>query len=90
METAAIKSFRHSLFHEHMYRYYVKEEKFLPDPGFTPFYDAKFFETIRQYYLQESSNILNMSFKQWYTVLLEDRVLMNLQLGEKTKATNTS
>ena len=78
METAANKSFKHSLFHEHLYRFHVKGECSLPDPGFTPFYDAKFFEIIKVFYEQISSNVANMSLKQWYLVLLENKVLMSL------------
>ena len=40
LETAINPSFRHSLYHEMLFRYHVLDESSLPNPGFTPFYDA--------------------------------------------------
>ena len=77
LETAANPQFRHSLFHEILFRYHVQEEVSLPNPGFPPFYDSSFFETIRHYYLNSPLNIAKMSTKDWYRLLLEDNVLMS-------------
>ena len=46
------------------------------DPGLTNYYDQNFFNTIRHYYGKANVNIAMMSIKQWYTVLLNDNVLM--------------
>ena len=77
LETSINPNFRHSLFHEHLYRYHVMSEHSLPDPGFTPYYDREFFELIHHYKTSGSCNISTMSLKQWYVLLLEDKVLMS-------------
>ena len=77
LETVANPNFRHSLFHQFPYRYHVLGETDLPDPGYPPYYDQEFFETIRHYDQHSPLHIALMSIKQWYQVLLEDNVLMS-------------
>ena len=77
LETAINPSFRHNLFHETLFRYHVLDEVDLGDPGLPPYYDKQFFDTIRHYHETSPLNIAVMSTKQWYTVLMEDRVLMS-------------
>ena len=77
LETAANPTFRHHLYHEILYRFHVLGEVSLPDPGLPPYYDQQFFDTIRHYHQASPLNIAVMSIKQWYAVLLEDRVLMS-------------
>ena len=77
LETSIHPAFRHSLFHEHLYRYHVMGEHSLPDPGYTPYYNREFFNVICQYKNSTSMNIATMSIKQWYSTLLEDKVLMS-------------
>ena len=43
IQTAASPKFRNSLFHSWMFRFHVQGETNLPDPGYTPYYDQKFF-----------------------------------------------
>ena len=74
LETAINPNFRHSLYHEHLFRYHVMEEHSLPDPGFTPYYDRDFFNVIAFYKHSSTMNIATMSIKQWYLVLLKDKV----------------
>ena len=81
LETAANPKFRHSLYHEVLYRYHVLGEETLPSPGFPPYYDKEFFSTIKHYKDTCPLNISTMTIKQWYAVLLEDRVLMQ-QAGQ--------
>ena len=76
LETSAHPTFRHSLYHEVLYRYHVLGEDSLPNPGHPPYYDQAFFETIKHYKENCPLNIAVMSTKQWYQVLLEDEVLM--------------
>ena len=45
------------------------------NPGYTNYYDHNFFETIRYYFETGTHNISTMSIKQWYQVLLYDKVL---------------
>ena len=66
-----------------MFRYHVLCEHDLLDPGVTPYYDAGFFETLRLYHNNSPMNIAKMTIKQWYTVLMEDRLLMS-QATENT------
>ena len=77
LETSINPKFRHILFHEHLFRYHVMEEHCLPDPGFTPYYDRDFSNVIDHYKHSSTTNIATMTTKQWYLVLLEDKVLMN-------------
>ena len=67
IETAANPQFRHSLYHEILFRYHVLGEHTLPDPGLSPYYDKDFFATIRHYYLTCPMNINVMTIKQWYS-----------------------
>ena len=75
LETAANPMFRHSLYHEVLYRYHVLGETTLPNPGFPPYYDETFFFTIKHYFETSPLNINVMTTMQWYRVLLEDQVL---------------
>ena len=77
LETSVNPKFRHSLFHEHLYRYHVMGEQDLPNPGFTPYYDKEFFRLITHYKTHGTLDIATMTIKQWYTVLLEDKLLMS-------------
>ena len=77
LETASNPKFRHSLLHEVLFRYHVLGETCLPNPGFLPYYDQNFFNTIKHYQDTCPLNISVMTTKQWYRVLLEDRVLMH-------------
>ena len=76
LETAAHPAFRHSLYHEILFRYHVLSEDSLANPGFPPYYDSEFFKTIKHYHETSPLNITVMTTKQWYKVLLEDQVLM--------------
>ena len=76
METAAHPHFRHSQYHETLFRYHVLEETSLPDPGYPPYYDQQFFDHIRFVHQNSALNIRVMSIKQWYCLLLEQEVLM--------------
>ena len=49
LETACNPDFRHSLFHEILFKYHVLEDRSLENPGMPPFYSASFFETIKKY-----------------------------------------
>ena len=77
LETSINPKFRHSLFHEQLFRYHVLGESNLPDPGFTPYYDRDFFDLIIHYKNNSPLKIATMTTKQWYSVLLEDKVIMN-------------
>ena len=77
LETATNPNFQHSLYHEVLYRYHVLDEHTLTDPGLPPYYDKAFFSIIRHYKETGTLNISTMTIKQWYQVLMEDKVLMH-------------
>ena len=76
LETSINPAFKHSLFHEILFRYHVLGEVSLPDPGLPPYYKKDFFDVIRHYHTTSSLNITCMSTKDWYKTLLEDQILM--------------
>ena len=86
LETAVNPSFRHSLFHEQLFCFHVMGENSLPDPGFTPYYDKEFFDLISYYKNTSTLNIATLTSKQWYSVLLEERVFMRSENEELTAA----
>ena len=77
LETAADPKFRHNLLHEIMYRFHILGETSLPDPGFTPYYDREFFSVLLSYQEKSNMNIIALTIKQWYQMLLADTVLMS-------------
>ena len=77
IETSVHPSFRHSLYHETLYRFHVLDDNSVPDPGLTPYYDKTFFNIIKHYKNNSTMNIATLSTRQWYRMLLEDRVLMS-------------
>ena len=85
LETSINPAFKHSLFHEILFRYHVLGEVSLPDPGLPPYYNKDFFNIIRHYHTTSSLNITCMSTKDWYKTLLEDQILMT-QPTEQAKS----
>ena len=45
-------------------------------PGFTPYYNKEFFNTIQKVHNKSPLNPVQMTVGQWYQYLLEDRVTM--------------
>ena len=84
LETACNPKFQSSLYHSMLYRYHVLEDRSFPNPGYPPFYNNDFFNTIRSVNMNSSVDIGNMSEKEWYTVLLEDQCTME-QVGGDAK-----
>ena len=74
LEIACHPQFRRSLYHSLLYRYHVLGDTTVPDPGIPPFYSKSFFSSIRKIYKQFNLNVAVMSEKQWYEVLLEDKM----------------
>ena len=77
LETSSNPKFRHSLLHKVLFRYHILGETSLPNPGFLPYYDETFFKTIKHYNDTTPLNISTMTTRQWYRILLEDKVLMH-------------
>ena len=74
IQTAADTRFRQSLFHSWLFRYHVIGDTTLPDPGYTPYYDEKFFKVIRDVNENSPLNPADMKVKDWYIYLLEKNV----------------
>ena len=47
----------------------------MPDPGFTPYYDQKFFQEIKKVQEDSPLNPIFMTVKEWYRWLLEKNVV---------------
>ena len=47
LETSVDPRFRHSLYHQVLFRYHVQQDTYIPNPGYPPYYDKFFFETIK-------------------------------------------
>ena len=45
-------------------------------PGFTPYYNKEFFNTIQKVHNKSPLNPVHMTVGQWYQYLLKDRVTM--------------
>ena len=78
LETAANPNFQQNLYHATLFKYHVLGDRTLPDPGMPPYYPASFFNTLCKVSQETPLNILNMSLKEWYRVLLEDNVTMSV------------
>ena len=76
LQTACSKRFQQSLFHTWLYNYHVEGQTDLPDPGFTPYYDKKFFNIIREVKEDTPLNPAHMTVKEWYRLLLEKNKTM--------------
>ena len=64
-----------SLFHQLLFRYHILDEKSVGDPGFPPFYNAQFFEIIKEVLTKTDLNIYSMTEKEWYNHLLKSIIL---------------
>ena len=73
LETACHPQFQSSLFHSLLFRYHVLEDQTIANPGYPPFYNIDFFNTIRSVHKDSTLNVATMTEKDWYTLLLEDQ-----------------
>ena len=74
LQTAVNSRFKQSLMHNHLYRYHVQEEHWLPNPGFPPYYSKNFFNTIKKVKNNTPLNPVHMNMRDWYNYLLEENV----------------
>ena len=82
LETACIPRFRQSLYHQLLLRYHVFGDTSIENPGYPPFYNQDFFSVIHQVHHHSPLNIQHMSEKQWYRFLMEEKVTMELGVGD--------
>ena len=76
METAANPLFLRNVYLEALFKYHVLGETSFPNPGYPPYYDQRFFDTIKQVHERHSLDIRSLTTRQWYQVLLGDQLLM--------------
>ena len=60
-----------------LYRWHVLDERTVADPGRPPFYSAHFFSVIKDVHLNTPLNVVWISMKQWYQIILERGVTHN-------------
>ena len=77
METAANPKFKRSLLHSVLFRYHVLDDNSVPDPGYLPYYNESFFETIKHVHLETPLNVTTMSTSEWVRILTEDGLTMD-------------
>ena len=73
-ELACTPGFRHSLQLEILFRTQVLGETWPVSPPLPPYYNEEFFSVLRHYHLNSSFNVCSMKVKDWYNVLLQDKV----------------
>ena len=73
-ELACIPGFRHSLHLEILFRTQVLGEVWPVSPPLPPYYNEEFFKVLRHYHQVSGYNVCAMKVKDWYNVLLQDRV----------------
>ena len=78
LETAAIPKFRHSLLHSNLFKFHVLGDSSIPDPGFLPYYQPHFFNTIKYVHEQTPLNVLSMTTSQWVRILTEEGLTMEM------------
>ena len=74
LETVDGTEYIPTLYHSMLFRYHVLNDTSLPNPGTPPYYNNDFFEKIRQVHNDSPLNILRMTKKEWYRLLLEDNL----------------
>ena len=79
LETAGNEKFLESLYHTILFKVNVLDDISLPSLTLPPFYNKDFFATIRRVHLETPLNVLYMSEKEWYTFLLEDKVIKEVR-----------
>ena len=85
LETAANPKYLHNLYHTSLYRYHILMHSDIPDPGHPPYYSEEFFSIIRSVHQRTPLNITTMSSTQWYTILLEDNITMEVVEETETR-----
>ena len=76
LETACNPKFHRSMYHSNLFRFYVLEDTSVPDPGLPPFYSINFFQTIKKVHDESALNVCVMTERQWYRLLVEDKITM--------------
>ena len=81
IETALASGFIMNMYHNALYMWHVEGDKAMSDPGRPPYYSMDFFSAIKQVQQEGLLKISSMSTKQWYQVLIENYVTMEVVVG---------
>ena len=79
LETAINPKFIRNHYHHALYRWHVLGNTELYKPIDSPFYSKEFFSLIRQVSQEGLMNVMHMTTKQWYRMLVENNVLMKVK-----------
>ena len=74
LETAASQKFQRNIYHHALYRWHILEDKTIPAPSKSPYYDENFFSSIRKVKAEGLLNVTTMSAAMWYRVLVEENI----------------
>ena len=85
LETACNPKFQQSLYHQLLLRYHVFKDNSILNPGMPPFYNAAFFSTIQKVHQDSPLNIASMTEGQWYKLLVEDKITMEVEDEQSRK-----
>ena len=72
-------NFQENLYHSTLFKYHVLEDRTLPDPSLPPYYPASFFTTLSRVSQDTPLNIVKMSLKEWYKLLLEEVIKVEVE-----------
>ena len=78
LETAVNPKFIKNHYHNALFRWHVLDDKTCNEPRNCPYYSSDFYSSIRQMVQDRLMNIATMSTKQWYLVLMENNITMEL------------
>ena len=86
VDTAINPKYRRNLYHLALYKWYVEDDRTIPNPGKNPYYSNEFFATIKRIKQDGLLRISGLSIRQWYKVLLEQEILNTTDsIGRQTK-----
>ena len=75
LELSAAPQFQHSLYLKTLYRTQVLREYSTVVPALPPYYDEDFFSLLRHYHKNSPYIIENLRIKDWYRILLQDKII---------------
>ena len=78
IESAVDPKFINNLYHNALYRFHVVGDNSLVEPAKSPYYSPEFFNAIKLVSQEGMLNVVTMSTKQWYRVLIENNYTMEL------------
>ena len=83
IESALNSKYKRNEYHNALFKWHVLKETNLQNPGLPPYYSASFFSDIREVY-DSGKNIIKMTSKEWYGVLLDKNILSETnEAGER-------